>query len=159
MRKQSVLFLCMGNSAQSQMAEAFLRTYAGDIFDVHSAGLEPKGVDPLTLQVMSEVGINISHQRSKGLELYFGKDYFHYVITVCDDADRNSPSVWRGIHVRMHWSFEDPAIFVGTDGQRLAKFREVRNLIDNRVRGWLAKQTFLQYDREKRKFSENVFIR
>jgi arsenate reductase len=149
----------MDNSARSQMAEAFLRKYAGDIFDPHSAGLEPNGVNPLTLQVMKEIGINISHHRPKGLDLYFGKNYFHYVITVCDEADKYSPRAWLGIHARMHWSFENPAKFVGTEGQRLAKFREVRNLIDNRVRGWLAKQTFLQYDREKRKFSENVFIR
>src|SRR5262245_23925014 len=145
MRKQSVLFLCTNNSARSQMAEAFLRKYACDFFDVHSAGLEPNGVHPLTLRVMNEVGINISHQRSKGLELYFGKDYFHYVITVCDDADKNCPRAWLGIHTRMHWSFEDPAKFVGTEGQRLAKFREVRNLIENKIRGWVARKTFMDY--------------
>src|SRR5215510_7177040 len=158
MSKQSVLFLCMGNSARSQMAEAFLRKYARDIFDAYSAGLEPKGVHPLTLHVMNEVGINISDQRSKGLEVYFGKTFFHYVITVCDDADKNCPSAWLGIHTRMHWSFEDPAKFVGIEEERLAKFREVRDLIENKIRGWVARKTFLDSDREKRIFSENQLI-
>src|SRR5215475_7425319 len=159
MSKQSVLFLCMSNSARSQMAEAFLRKYAGDIFDAHSAGLEPSGVNPLTLQVMNEVGINISNQRSKSLEVYFGKTFFHYIITVCDDADKNCPSAWLGIHTRMHWSFEDPDKFVGTEEERLAKFREVRNLIENKIRGWVARKTFPDSDREKRLFSEQRFIR
>jgi arsenate reductase (thioredoxin) len=159
MSKQSVLFVCTDNSAQSQMAEAFLRKYAGDIFDAHSAGLDPNGVNPLTLQVMNEVGINISNQKSKGLEVYFGKTYFHYVITVCDDADQNCPPVWLGIHTRMHWSFEDPAKFVGTEGEKLAKFREIRILIENRIRGWVARKTFFPAELEKRIFSENPLIR
>jgi arsenate reductase len=159
MNKKSVLFLCMGNSARSQMAEAFLRKYAGDIFDAHSAGLEPNGMNPLTLQVMNEVGINISNQRSKSIEIYFGKTYFHYVITVCDDADKNCPTVWLGVHTRMSWSFEDPAKFVGTKEERLTKFREVRNLIENKIRGWVARKTFLDSDQVKRIFSENPLIR
>ena len=159
MRKQSVLFLCMSNSARSQMAEAFLRKYAGDIFDVHSAGLEPNGVNPLTLQVMNEAGINISNQSSKSLEVYFGKAFFHYVITVCDDADKNSPSAWLGIHTRMHWSFEDPVKFVGTEEESLAKFRDIRNLVENKIKSWMAKKTVLDSDREKRIFSEKPLLR
>ena len=146
MSRQRVLFLCTGNSARSQMAKAFLRKYAGDIFDAHSAGLNPKGVNPLTLQVMNEVGIHISHQRSKGIEFYRGKTLFQYLITVCDDADENCPAVWPGVDTRMHWSFEDPAKFEGTDVERLAKFREVRNLIENKIRGWVARKTFLDPD-------------
>jgi len=159
MSKQNVLFLCMGNSARSQMAEAFLRKYAGDIFEAHSAGVQPTGVNPLTFHVMNEVGINISNQSSKSLEVYFGKTFFHYVITVCEDADKNCPTAWLGVHTRMHWSFEDPAKIVGTEGERLAKFREVRNLIENKIRGWVARQTFPHSDHEKRVFSENSFIR
>ena len=159
MSKQSILFVCTGNSARSQMAEAFVRKYAGDIFDAHSAGLEPKGVNPLTLQVMNEVGVNLSNQSSKGLDVYFGKTFFHYVITVCDDADKNCPTAWLGVHTRMHWSFEDPAKFVGTEGEKLAKFREIRNLIENKIRGWLARKTFPLSDREKRLFLENPLIR
>src|SRR5262245_9733515 len=166
MSKQSVLFLCMSNSARSQMAEAFLRKYAGDLFEARSAGVEPKDVIPLTLQVMNEVGINISNQQSKGLEVYFGKTFFHYVITVCDDAYKNCPAAWLGIHTRMHWSFEDPAKFVGTEEERLAKFREVRNLIENKVRGWVARKTFLdseliarkEYFQSERLSGENRYL-
>lgn len=91
-----VLFLCTGNSARSQIAEAFLRKYAGDRFDVHSAGLKPAGVNPFTIQTLQEVGIDISDQTSKGVDAYLGKVLFHYLITVCDDADKNCPTVWPG---------------------------------------------------------------
>ena len=138
---QRVLFLCTGNSARSQMAEAFLRHYAGDRFEAHSAGLEPKGVNPLTVRVMSEAGIDISNQQSKGIDSYLGKVLFQYLITVCDDADRNCPTVWPGVNTRMHWSFEDPAKFEGTDEQKLAKFREVRDQIENRIQQWVAEQS------------------
>jgi hypothetical protein len=78
-------------------------------------GLDPKEVNPLTILVMKEVGINISNQRSKGIEFYLGKALFQYVITVCDDADQNCPTVWAGVTTRMHWSFEDPAKFEGME--------------------------------------------
>ncbi|RPJ28098.1 MAG: arsenate reductase ArsC [Chloroflexi bacterium] len=140
MSKQRVLFLCTGNSARSQMAEAFLRKYGGNSFEPHSAGLEPKGVNPYTVKVMDEVGINISNQKSKGIETYLGKMLFQYLITVCDDADTNCPTVWPGVNTRMHWSFEDPAKFEGTQEEKLAKFREVRDLIENKVKDWAAGQ-------------------
>ena len=137
---QRVLFLCTGNSARSQMAEAFLRKYAGEYFEVHSAGLEPKGVNPFTVQVMEEKGIDISGQTSKGINTYLGKVLFQYLITVCDEADKNCPTVWPGVNTRMHWSFEDPAAFQGTDEQKLEKFRQIRDLIDEKIRYWLAEQ-------------------
>lgn len=143
MSRQRVLFLCTGDSARSQMAEAFLLKYARDIFETHSAGLKPKGVNPLTVKVMNEVGIEISNQTSKGIEIFLGKTLFQYLITVCDDADKNLPTVWPGVNTRMHWSFEDPAKFEGTEVEKLAKFREVRDLIENKIRGWVAKQTFI----------------
>jgi len=135
-----VLFLCTGNSARSQMAEAFLRKYAGDRFEAHSAGLEPKGVDPFTIQVMQEKGIDISNQTSKGINTYLGKVLFQYLITVCDDAEKNCPTVWPGVNQRMHWSFEDPAAFEGTDGEKLAKFRQIRDQIEQRIKAWLDEQ-------------------
>ena len=141
MSKQRVLFLCTGNSARSQMAEAFLRKYANDQFEVHSAGLEPKGVNPLTIKVMDEVGIDISRQKSKGIEIYLGKVLFQYLVTVCDDADKNCPTVWPGVNTRMHWSFEDPAKFEGTEEEKLAKFREVRDLMEKRIKNWLAENS------------------
>ena len=140
MDKQKVLFLCTGNSARSQIAEAFVRQYGDDLFEAHSAGLKPKGVNPLTVRVMKEIGIDISDQTSKGIETYLGKMSFQYLITVCDDADQNCPTGWPGVNVRMHWSFEDPARFEGSAEERLAKFREVRDLIEKRIKEWLAQQ-------------------
>jgi len=143
MEKSRVLFLCTGNSARSQMAEAFLRKYAGDRFEVHSAGLEPNALNPLTVKVMEEAGFDMSGYRSKGIGEYLGKVHFQYLITVCDDADKNCPTIWPGVNQRMHWSFEDPAKFEGSDEQKLAKFRQVRDLIDVRVKAWLADQNIL----------------
>lgn len=141
MSKQRVLFLCTGNSARSQMAEAFLRKYGNGQFEVHSAGLEPKGVNPLTIRVMHEAGLDISGQTSKGLDAYLGKTLFQTLITVCDDADRNCPTVWPGVNTRLHWSFEDPAKFEGSEEEKLAKFREVRDRIENKIKEWVAGQS------------------
>lgn len=140
MSKPKILFLCTGNSARSQMAEAFLRKYADDRFEAHSAGLEPKGLNPLTVRVMGEVGIDLSGQTSKSVEVYLGKMLFQYLVTVCDDADRNCPTVWPGVSTRLHWSFQDPAAVEGTEAEKLAKFREVRDLIDQKIQSWLAEQ-------------------
>jgi arsenate reductase len=137
---KKVLFLCTGNSCRSQMAEAFLRHYGGDRFEAHSAGLEPKGLNPFTVQVMAEVGIDISAQTSKGVDTYLGKVLFQYLITVCDDAEKNCPTVWPGVNQRMHWSFQDPAAVEGTDDEKLAKFREVRVLIEKKIKEWLETQ-------------------
>ena len=140
MEKQRVLFLCTGNSARSQMAEAYVRKYASDNFEAYSAGLEPKAINPLTIKVMEEAGFDMSGHRSKAIAEYLGKVHFQYLITVCDDADKNCPAVWPGVNQRLHWSFEDPAKFAGTEAQKLAKFRQVRDLIDARVKAWLAEQ-------------------
>jgi len=137
MNKDRVLFLCTGNSARSQMAEAFLRKYGGERFDAFSAGLEPKAINPLTIQVMSEAGIDVSGQRSKGINEFLGKVLFQYLITVCDDAEKNCPTIWPGVNQRLHWSFEDPAKFEGTDEEKLAKFRQVRDLIEQKIIAWL----------------------
>jgi len=140
MSKQKILFLCTGNSARSQMAEAFIRKYADDRFEAHSAGLEPKGLNPLTVKVMEEVGIDLSGQTSKSVEVYLGKTLFQYLVTVCDDADKNCPTVWPGVSTRLHWSFQDPAVVEGSEAEKLAKFREVRDLIDQKIQNWLAEQ-------------------
>jgi arsenate reductase len=138
MSKQRILFLCTGNSARSQMAEAFLRKYGDDRFEAHSAGLEPKGLNSLTVKVMDEIGIDVSAQTSKGVETYLGKTLFQYLITVCDDADKNCPTAWPGVNTRMHWSFQDPAAVEGSEQEKLAKFREVRDLIEHKIKDWLA---------------------
>lgn len=141
MSKQRILFLCTGNSARSQMAEAFLRKYAGEHFEAHSAGLEPAGLNPLTVRVMNEVGIDVSGQESKGVDTYLGKTLFQHLITVCDDADKNCPTIWPGVNTRMHWSFQDPARFEGSEEEKLARFRETRDLIEKKIKAWLAEQS------------------
>lgn len=141
MEPQRVLFLCTGNSARSQIAEAFLRKYGADRFEAHSAGLEPKGLNPFTVKVMDEVGIDVSGQTSKGVDTYLGKVLFQYLVTVCDDADKNCPTTWPGVSHRMHWSFQDPAAIEGSDDEKLAKFREVRDLIEAKIKSWLAEQS------------------
>jgi arsenate reductase (thioredoxin) len=138
MSKISVLFLCTGNSARSQMAEALLRSFAGDRFEPYSAGLEPKEINPLTNRVMEEIGINISSYRSKSVMEYMGKLHFAYLIIVCEAADNNCPSTFPGVGQRLKWPFEDPAAFQGSDDDRLQKFRQVRDQIATRLRSWLA---------------------
>lgn len=141
MNKTKVLFLCTGNSARSQMAEALLRHYAGDKFEVYSAGLEPKGINPYTVRVMNEMGIDMSGHSSKGVREYMGKMHFGYLITVCANAEERCPTTFPGVGQRLHWAFDDPAAFEGSDEARLRKFREVRDLIDERIQGWLKEQT------------------
>jgi arsenate reductase (thioredoxin) len=142
-QKPKVLFLCTGNSARSQMAEAFLRRYGGEKFEAYSAGLEPKEVNPLTIKVMEEKGISMEGHSSKSVTVYLGKILFQYLITVCDQAEKNCPTIWPGISHKLHWSFEDPAAAVGSDAEKLAKFREVRDQIQQQVRSWIAEMEII----------------
>ncbi len=137
MDKARVLFLCTGNSARSQMAEGFLRRYAPHAFEAYSAGLEPKGIHPLTVQVMAEAGIDLSGHRSKSVNEYLGRLMFGFLITVCGHADANCPAVFPGVGKRMHWEFDDPVAFEGTEEERLAEFRRVRDKIRDRILAWL----------------------
>jgi arsenate reductase len=139
MDKISVLFLCTGNSARSQMAEAFLRRYGGERFEAYSAGLEPKGINPYTVRVMKELDIDLGGQRSKDVTEYMGRRHFGYLITVCAHAEANCPKVFPGVGQRLHWDLEDPAAFEGSDADKLAKFREVRDEIAERIRAWIAR--------------------
>ena len=136
-RKPRILFLCTGNSARSQMAEAFMRKYGGDKFEVFSAGLEPKEIHPLAIQVMKEIGVSLDGQYSKPLTLYMGKVHFSYLITVCDNAEKQCP-IFPGMGTRLHWSFEDPAAFQGTQEEKLIKFRSIRDGIEVKVKEWLS---------------------
>jgi arsenate reductase len=140
MPKSNVLFLCTGNSARSQMAEAFLRHYASDLFNAYSAGLEPKGMNPLTVKVMTEIGISVDGQYSKSLREYLGKQLFAYLVTVCADAEAKCPTVWPGVQYRLHWKFDDPAAAQGTDEHKLAKFREVRDQIEAAIKTFVAQE-------------------
>lgn len=134
--KIRVLFLCTGNSARSLMAEALLRKHCGERFEVHSAGLEPKGINPYTRRVLSEVGIDMAGQSSKDLKTYLGKQHFGYLITVCSNAEERCP-IFPGVSRRLYWPFEDPAAVVGSDDEKLAKFRAVRDQIELRIVDWL----------------------
>jgi arsenate reductase len=138
--KQRVLFLCTGNSARSQMAEAFLRRLGGNQYEVYSAGLEPKGLHPYTVQVMDEIGYDLSSHTSKGVDIFLGKVLIQTLITVCDSAEKNCPTVWPGVNRRLHWSFIDPVTVEGDEETRLAAFRMVRDQIEVRVRTWLAEE-------------------
>jgi arsenate reductase len=141
MNKIKVLFLCTGNSARSQMAEAFLRKYGGDNYEAYSAGLDPRGIHPLTERVMNEIGLSLDKQWSKGINEYLGKMHFGFLITVCDEADKNCPAVFPGLGQRLHWRFEDPATFEGSEADTLKKFRETRDKIEERVKMWITEQT------------------
>jgi arsenate reductase (thioredoxin) len=132
-----VLFLCTHNSARSQMAEAFLKEYTSDRFEVYSAGLEPGEINPYTRRVMEEVGLSLEGQRSKGLTEYLGKEHFSYLITVCDRAEQQCP-IFPGMGTRIHWSFEDPSAATGNDDEKLAKFRMVREQIKARILEWIS---------------------
>ena len=127
-----VLFLCVHNSARSQMAEGMLRAWAGDRFDAHSAGSEATEVRPLAIRAMSEIGIDISGQRSKAVAEYSGQP-FDYAITVCDDAKEACP-YFGGARKQLHWAFDDPAAAEGSDEDRLAVYRRVRDEIARHVR-------------------------
>jgi arsenate reductase (thioredoxin) len=140
MRKTKVLFLCTGNSARSQMAEGILRHYASEKFEIYSAGVEPHGINPLTEKVMSEANISMEGQYSKDLADYLGKEHFSYLITVCSNAEERCPSVFPGVSQRLHWAFEDPVAFEGTDEEKLAKFRQVRDQIKEKIRVWINEQ-------------------
>lgn len=126
-----VLFVCTGNSARSVMAEALLRHHGAGAFEAHSAGTEPKGINPLTLRVLSEAGIDGSWARSKSVEEFAGQS-FDYVVTVCDQARQVCP-VFPGVHESLHWGYEDPAEAGGTEEKRLAVFRRVFIQIGERI--------------------------
>jgi arsenate reductase len=134
--KQKVLFLCTGNSARSQIAESILRKQAGDRFEVFSAGLEPKGILPLTVQVLEEKGYDLAGQYSKSLDEYRGKVQFDYLITVCGNAEQRCP-LFPGMGTRLHWPFDDPAAVEGSDEDMLDAFRTTRDAIETQILDWL----------------------
>jgi arsenate reductase len=132
MTKPRVLFLCTGNSARSQMAEGLLRQWAGEHFEVFSAGTYPVGVNPVAIEAMHELGIDISGQESKSVDQFAGQP-MDYVITVCDLAKRTCPA-FPGAGQVLHWSIEDPVSSLGSRAERLEVFRRVRDQIAERIR-------------------------
>lgn len=135
--KTSVLVLCTGNSCRSQMAEAFLEKHGGERIVAHSAGSEPaERVHPLTVEVMEEVGIDLSGARPEHLSVYRGRIPVDVLITVCGGAEESCP-VWPGAEERLFWPFDDPAAFEGTPGETREEFRRVRDEIEERIVAWL----------------------
>jgi arsenate reductase len=139
--KQKVLFICVHNSARSQMAETYLKDFAGDRFDVESAGFEPGVINPLVVEVMKEEGYDLSQNTTQSVFDLFkeGKLYDH-VITVCDESSGQQCPVFPGITSRLHWPFADPSSFEGTWDEKLAQTREVRDTIKAKIKGWISSQ-------------------
>jgi arsenate reductase len=129
--KPKVLFLCTGNSARSQMAEGYLRHVAGDHFEPLSAGIDPKGLNPLAVVAMHEIGIDISKHRSKDVKEFLGQP-IQYVITVCDNARERCP-IFPLTYKFLHWSFNDPAAVEGSHDEKLRVFRQVRDELRRRI--------------------------
>ena len=137
MKKKNVLFVCIHNSARSQMAEAFLNQICGDEFEAHSAGIEPGKLNPTVVEVMKEAGIDISGNQTKSVAAMLkSSKLFAYVITVCDETSAERCPIFPGVTTRLHWSFPDPSSFQGA--QRLAKTREVRDAVKEKIGQWCA---------------------
>ena len=135
--KQKVLFICVHNSAGSQMAEGFLNQICGDHFEAHSAGLEPGTLNPMAVEAMREIGIDISHKGTQSVfDVFKSGELFAYVITVCDETSADRCPIFAGVTTRLHWSFPDPAAITGTREERLAGTREIRDQIRERIEMW-----------------------
>lgn len=136
MKKIKVLFVCIHNSARSQMAEAFLNAAGSGEFEAESAGIEPGSLNPLVVEVMKEVGIDISRNKTKSVSEFIEKA-FDYVITVCDETSAERCPFFPGQSKRMHWGFEDPSAAKGSDDEKLSRTRDIRDMIKAKVEGWL----------------------
>ena len=139
--KENVLFVCIHNSARSQMAEELLRKMAGARFEVESAGIEPGKLNPYVIEVLKEDGINLTGKKTQAVNdlLKAGKKY-HYVITVCDETSAERCPVFPGRHQRIHWGFPDPSKFTGSREEILKKVKEVKGAIEAKITSWLAGQ-------------------
>jgi len=137
--KRKVLFICIHNSARSQMAEAFLNQICGETFEAYSAGLEPGKLNPMVVEAMQEIGIDISGRPTKAVfDMFKSGKMFAYVITVCDEASAERCPIFPGVTKRLHWSFPDPSSVQGTREEKLAKTREVRDAIKAKIENWCA---------------------
>lgn len=138
MRKYRVLFICVHNSARSQMAEAWLNHLYGNLFEAHSAGFEPRTINPLAIEVLREVGIDISQQKTKSVfDLVKAGALFSYVITVCDEASGEACPIFPGITTRLHWSIPDPSAVTGTEEEKLDQVRRIRDIIKSSIEQWI----------------------
>jgi arsenate reductase len=133
--KKKVLFICVHNSARSQMAAALLSKRCGEFFEAESAGLEPGKLNPLAVEVLDEVGIDISKNKTQAVfDVFKSGALFAYVITVCDESEAEGCPIFPGVTTRLHWSFPDPSKFTGTLEEKLEQTQHVRDKIDNQIR-------------------------
>ena len=135
--KKKVLFICVHNSARSQMAEAFLNLICPDHFEAHSAGLEPGTLNPLAVEAMREVGVDISGKKTQAVfDVFKNGQFSPYVITVCDESSAQRCPIFPGITHRLHWSFPDPSALTGTPEEQLEGTRKIRDQIRARIETW-----------------------
>ncbi len=137
MKKKKVLFVCVHNSARSQMAEALLDQMCGEEFEAESAGLSPGTLNPLAVEVMREIGIDISKKETRSVfDVYNSGQLFAYFITVCDETSAERCPIFPGVATGLHWSFHDPSTFGGTWDEKLEKTRIVRDMIKAKIGEW-----------------------
>ncbi len=135
--KKRVLFICIHNSARSQMAEAWLNQICGDQFEAQSAGLEPGTLNPLVVEAMAEVGIDISHKRTQRVsDVLESGTVFAYVITVCDESSAEKCPIFPGSAKRLHWGFPDPSVLTGAPEEKLDAVRTIRDQIRAKIEAW-----------------------
>ena len=134
MTKQKVLFICVHNSARSQMAAALLNKTCHEFFEAHSAGLEPGTINPLVIEALQELGIDISKNTTQRVfDVWKSGQIFHFVITVCSEAEAEGCPIFAGVTTRLYWPFEDPSKFTGAHNERLKKTRRVRDQIRAKI--------------------------
>jgi arsenate reductase (thioredoxin) len=137
MEKQNVLFICVHNSARSQMAEAFLNEICGDHFVAESAGLEPGTINPIVVEVMREVGIDLSQKKTRAVfDVWKSGKHFQYVIAVCAESEEKGCPIFPGVTTRLSWPFPDPSRVTGTEPERLEKVRGIRDNIRTKIEQW-----------------------
>ena len=135
--KSNVLFICIHNSARSQMAEAWLNFICGGFFAAESAGLEPGTLNPLVVEAMREVGIDISTKETRAVfDVFRSGKLFAYVITVCDETSAEKCPIFPGVTTRLHWSFPDPSALIGSRENKLVEVRKIRDEIRGKVETW-----------------------
>jgi arsenate reductase (thioredoxin) len=140
MDNAKVLFVCVHNSARSQMAEAFLNDMGNGKFSAESAGLEPGVLNPVVVDVMKEIGFDLSNNKTKSVfEFYKQGKRFEYVVTVCDEANSERCPIFPSVKETLHWSFKDPSAIKGNNEEKLAETRIIRDEIKNRLENWLEK--------------------
>ncbi|MBF0618662.1 MAG: arsenate reductase ArsC [Candidatus Omnitrophica bacterium] len=138
MGKVKVLFVCIHNSARSQMAEEILRKLGGDRFEVESAGIEPGKLNPVVIEALKEIGVDITGKKTQAVfDLLKQRKLYNYVVTVCDETSAERCPVFPGVAKRLHWGFTDPSKFEGAFEEKLAKTRAVREEIRQKIEGWL----------------------